>query len=374
MKIEMITTPNALQKAAQRLACEPILACDLEADSMHHYREQVCLIQISTPSESLVIDPLACPDLSVLAPIFADPAKLKIFHGADYDVRSLHRDFAITITNLFDTMVASQFLGEPGFGLAAVLKRRFGVELDKKYQQADWTKRPLPDAMIDYAVSDTTLLLELYQQQKAELIAKGRLEWVLEECELLTQVRMTDKGGEPFSLRFKGASRMPTATLAVLEELLQFRDQEAKKRDLPLFKIFGTEPIREAAERKPCCMEELAEINGFSPALVSRYGKGVLVAVERGKLIDVTTLPTFPKTVRVEKSAAHEARLKKLKKWRAAKAVELGIDPGIMANNSLLDLLSEKPLKASEQLADLPGMKRWQLACFAGELLEQLAS
>jgi ribonuclease D len=369
MNIEMITTLTALQQAVPRLAGEPFLACDLEADSMHHYREQVCLLQISTPTVSLVIDPLACPDLSPLAPLFADPAIRKVFHGADYDVRSLHRDFAITITNLFDTMVASQFLGEPAFGLAAVLKKRFGVELDKRYQQADWTKRPLPAAMIDYAVKDTTLLLELYRQQEAELQARGRLAWVLEECELLTRVRMTERSDEPLVLRFKGASRLAPATLAVLEELLRYRDQEAQRRDLPQFKILGTDTMRELAERKPVSIEDLAGVPGLSSRLVERFGKGILSAVQRGKATPPEEMPRFPQKRRLERSRSQEERLKRLKEWRVAKAAEFGMEPGILANNTLLEALADGVITGPADLAKVAGLKEWQHLVLGPELL-----
>ena len=373
MNIEMITTPAALQQVAARLAGEPILACDLEADSMHHYREQVCLVQISTPTASLVIDPLACPDLSPLAPIFADPSILKIFHGADYDVRSLHRDFGITIENLFDTMVASQFLGEPAVGLAAVLKKRFGVELDKRYQQADWTRRPLPAEMVDYAVKDTTLLLELYRQQTAELERMGRLAWVREECTLLTRVRMTERRDEPLVFRFKGASKLAPATLVVLEELLRFRDQEAERRDLPPFKILGTDTLRELAERKPGAPDELNGIQGLSPRLVERFGKGILAAVQRGRALAPDQAPRFPRRERVERSRSQEERLKRLKEWRTAKADQLRMEPGILANNSLLETLVDQPIKNPAGLASVAGLKGWQLQALGAELLAILA-
>ena len=135
--VPMISTPAGVEDLARRLCREPIIACDLEADSLHHYREKVCLLQFSTPDYSALVDPLAVPDLSALIPVMADPQIRKIFHGADYDIRSLHRDFGIQVENLFDTMIACQFLGEKEVGLAAALKKRFGVELDKQFQKAD---------------------------------------------------------------------------------------------------------------------------------------------------------------------------------------------------------------------------------------------
>ena len=164
MQPDIITTSAALEELCRRLQGEAIVAVDLEADSMHHYREKVCLIQISSARETVLVDPLACSGLAPLGGILADPAVLKVMHGADYDIRSFHRDFGFEVANLFDTMIAAQFLGETEIGLAALLRKRFGVELDKQYQKADWSRRPLEPGMIEYAAKDTAHLIDLYSQ------------------------------------------------------------------------------------------------------------------------------------------------------------------------------------------------------------------
>lgn len=363
--ITMITTQEQLHQAALLFQKQTLLACDLEADSMHHYREQVCLLQISTETENFIIDPLACPDLSPLVPIFADPAIVKIFHGADYDVRMLHRGFGIEINNLFDTMIACQFLGEPAVGLAAVLKKRFNVELDKRYQQADWSRRPLPPEMLDYAATDTSLLQSLYRQLAVELEEKGRLSWVLEECELLSRVRTTERSDAPLAARFKGAARMRPQALAILEGVLRFRDEEAQKKDLPPFKIIGNDSVREIAERNPVSVADLNGISGLSPKLLERYSRSILQAVRDGKKLPPAELPVFATKRKPERSHEQDDRLKKLKEWRTQKSAELGIDAGIMANNALLEELAEL---VSGSLEDYAGFKEWQSAVFGAEL------
>jgi ribonuclease D len=371
-KTEIIVTAAVLERMVGRLGREPLLACDLEADSLHHYQEKVCLIQFSTPRESFLIDPLAFSDLSTLAPVMADPSVRKLFHGADYDIRSLHRDFAIEVCNLFDTMIACQFLGEKEVGLAAVLKKRFGVELDKRYQKADWSKRPLPAGMIDYAVEDTRLLIELYRQLAEELRAKGRLSWVEEECELLSRVRTASRGAEPFFFRFKGAAGMEPRSLAVLEQLLRYRDEKASQRDVPAFKIVGNETIRELAVKMPRKAGELANIAGLTPKLLERYGPGFLDAVAKGMACLPDKLPVFPRLQRPVRDSLQEERLKRLKQWREIRSRELGIDGGILANNALLEALSDADPKKSGEAAALVPMKRWQRAEFGAELMELL--
>jgi ribonuclease D len=368
----MIVTAEGLEQTTARFGREPLLACDLEADSLHHYQEKVCLIQLSIPRESVLIDPLAFADLSALVPVMADPSVRKLFHGADYDIRSLHRDFGIEVNNLFDTMIACQFLGEKEVGLAAVLKKRFGVELDKRYQKADWSKRPLPPGMIDYAVEDTRLLIELYQQLKEELLAKGRLSWVEEECGLLSLVRTASRGAEPFFLRFKGAAVMDPRRLAVLEQLLRFRDEKARQRDLPAFKIVGNDAIRELAVKHPRKAGDLAGVPGLTPKLVERYGQGVLDAIMRGMECPPDSLPVYPRNPRPVRDRLQDERLKRLKAWREEKSRELGIDGGILANNALLEILSEAKHPRGDEEELLAAMKKWQRTAFGAEMMALL--
>jgi len=128
---------------------------------MYHYFEKVCLLQIATESVSYVLDPLALRDLSALKPVFSNPRIRKVFHGADYDIRSLSRDFGFEVENLFDTQMACKFLGLQETGLEALLRERFQVELNKKFQRADWSKRPLSRDMLEYAAMDGNYLIPL---------------------------------------------------------------------------------------------------------------------------------------------------------------------------------------------------------------------
>src|SRR5512146_2676543 len=144
-----------LDDALARAAAQPVVAIDTEADSLHSYFDKVCLIQMSAGSDDLVIDPLARVDLQAFGRILADPGITKIFHGGDYDLRILNRDFGFTISNFVDTMVCAQLLGYEAFGLAALLDRHFGVKVNKAHQRADWAMRPLPPDMLDYAAMDT---------------------------------------------------------------------------------------------------------------------------------------------------------------------------------------------------------------------------
>lgn len=369
---EIISTPDGLEQLVRNYCNETLLAFDLEADSMHHYREKVCLIQVATSTEAVLIDPLVLPDISSLASLLVDPAIRKVFHGADYDVRSMRRDFSVQVNNLFDTMIACQFLGEKEVGLAAVLKKRYGVDLDKRYQKADWSKRPLEPAMIAYAAADTSLLVPLYRQLESELVAKGRLAWVEEESMLLSQAAAAERDNKPLFYRFKGADKMDPRTLAVLEELLQLRDEKARLSDRPPFKILSHETLSLLAEKKPRKNMDLFALSALSPNQTDRYGSEILKAVGRGVSLADDRLPSFPRPARLRRDRLKIERCKKLKLWRETRSAEMGLYAGVLANNNLLEALSDLVPRNMEELEKVPALRQWQRDEFGAELLAEL--
>lgn len=356
---EIITGAARLAEVTALLARQKEIAVDLEMDSLHHYREKVCLIQISTRSQSWLIDPLALGDLSPLAGPLSDPDMLVVMHGSDYDIRSLHRDFGIEVNNLFDTMIAARFLGIPEFGLAALLRVRFGVELDKKYQKADWSKRPLSPEMSAYAVADTSYLLPLYDQLRAELLQKGRLSWFEEECRLVCQARVTEKEG-PLFLYCKGAGKLKGRSLAMLEELLQLRDRQAKTLDRPPFKVLSAETLQEIADSAPRTMSDLSRIKGMTPGQIERYGAAILQAVATGMEIPEERLPHFPRTRKNDLVDGAKERLKRLKHWREQRSTELGLEPGVLAPNWLLESVADFVPATDSALESVSGVRQWQ--------------
>lgn len=368
----MITTDIQLKQVADLLAQQTEIAVDLEMDSLHHYQEKVCLIQVSTRQQNWLIDPLACQNLSALAGPLGDPAIQVVMHGSDYDIRSMHRDFNLEVTELFDTMVAARFLGISEFGLAALLSARFGIELDKKYQKADWSKRPLSREMCSYAVADTSDLLPLYDQFREELQQKGRMAWFEEECRLVCQVRVTEKEG-PLFLYCKGAGKMKGRSLAILEELLQLRDSQSKALDRPPFKVLSAETLQEIAEIKPRTLSELSRVKGMTPGQISRHAAGILAAVTRGLEIPEENIPHYPRTERAELSEGTKERIKNLKLWRQRLSKELDLDPGVLAPNWLLESLADAQCRSIEQLDSIPGMREWQKQLFGSDLITTLA-
>ena len=365
---EMINDTARLLEVTGFLADETELALDLEMDSLHHYREKICLIQIATRAGRWLIDPLALKDLSALSKLLKSDDTLIVIHGADYDIRSLHRDFGIEIGNLFDTMIAARFLGHAEFGLAVLLKTQFGVELDKRYQKSDWSKRPLPPEMLAYAAADVAYLLRLYDQLQEDLISQGRLEWLQEECALVCATRLIEKEG-PLFLSCKGAAKLDGRSLAILDNLLQLRDFWANKLDRPLFKVFSVETLIEIAEKKPKNSDELSAIKGISPGQIKRYADRILSIIASCLNLLEAKLPSFPRNVRTEPCEKAKKRLKSLKLWRKEKSVSLTLDPGVIAPNWLLERIASVGPVAPEDLNNITGMRDWQKGAYGAEIL-----
>ncbi len=367
----ILTTTEQVVEFAAGLTRHAVIAVDLEADSMHHYQEKVCLLQFTAERQTLLIDPLAGADLSALRPVMADPQIRKIFHAADYDIRCLARDFAIEISGLFDTMICCQFIGEERFGLADILGKYFGLELDKKYQRADWTRRPLSPEMIRYAAGDTECLQQLVEILEEKVKALGRHDWVAEEFSLLEKARFAELAG-PLCLRFKGAGKLTGRQLGILEELLQWRDQEAKRRDLPHFKVMGNKTLLQLSLQAPVGVRSMVGIEGLPPRLVDRYGKALMQSITRGVELAEDALPIFPRGERREKDPAADKRFIQLKDWRKKAAIQLELDPGVLINNATLEQVARAYPRDAQALAGLGVLKNWQLRELGGGMLQAL--
>jgi ribonuclease D len=366
---EWIETSSRLREMARILGQAEIIGVDLESDSFYHYYEKVCLLQIATESASYVLDPLALRDLSVLHTVFSNRGVRKVFHGADYDIRSLYRDFQLEVNNLFDTQLACQFLGYPETGLEAVLRNRFQVELNKKFQRSDWSRRPLSPEMVEYAAMDGQYLIPLARELERELEEKDRSSWVEEECLFLTRVRFTPPSHAPLYLKVKGAGRLDPMSLAVLKALLEFREAQAQKADLPPFKVIRNEPLLELAIKKPLSLEEMETGRALSRKEIDRYGTHLLRGIHRALAIPEKDLPLYPREARPDWPKDVHNRIKALKIWRDQRAKELVMEPGILINNTLITALALKNPQSLKEMEEIPGLKIWFKDHFGQEIL-----
>jgi ribonuclease D len=367
MDVSWIDSTEALTAWAKGLNGAP-LAVDTEADSFHHYREKVCLVQLSSGGRDALVDPLGDLDMEPLRACLSDASVPKVLHGSDYDIRLLSRDFGLVISGLSDTMIAARLLGEPAVGLAALLEKFLGVALDKAHQRADWSKRPLPDGMRQYAVEDTRHLEALSAILDERLVEKGRAAWVREECLRLESVRWRDRRDEdpePYR-RTKGARSLDRAGLAVLRELWAWRDATARKRDKPLFRVLRDETLLALAKTPPASIGDLTRVAGVPDSLVrSPSGLDIVDAARRGMAVPEDDRPVLRVDVKQRLEPAVETRIARIRERRDRIALELALDPSVLASRAVVEDMAKR-WEAGEDAWAVAELRAWQI-----ELLRQ---
>jgi len=364
-----IDRQQPFDEASARISAQPTIAVDTEADSLHSYFDKVCLIQISIPGEDLVIDPLSRIDIGAFGRVLADANVTKILHGGDYDLRILNRDFGYTVTNLVDTMICAQLLGYPAIGLAALLERHFGLQVDKAHQRADWAMRPLPKDMLEYAAMDTRHLIALAGKLREELLALGRWEWAQEEFARLEQVRYRENDEEVETWRkVKNLGNLDRRSLAIFRDLYLWRDRMARSADRPPFKIIGNDALIETAKAKTAAMPEIARIKGMSRYHIDRYGRDIASTIRRSLDVPDAELPDKNEPKAWLRDRALENRIERLKKVRDRVAQDLKIEPSVLAPRHVLSSI------ATSGNLDVPAMREWQKKLIGEAMLAALTA
>jgi ribonuclease D len=369
---KIIETEKNLKAVVPELKKSVAIAVDLEADSMFNFKERVCLVQMAVPGMTLVIDTLKVNNLSALKSLFLNRSIQKIFHGADYDIRSLFRDFGIEVSNLFDTELACRFLGIRETGLDSMLKERFNVNVDKRFQKKDWSNRPLSKEMVEYAARDVVHLKSLACMLQKELQEKGRLEWVNEECRLLSKVRSVLSGNGPLFVKCKGAGHLDPRSLAVLEELLKFRLKAAEKKNRPVFKIISTLSLLEISRKKPVTVNQMQKFQAVSSKQIGMYGEKIISAVKRGMEVPEKRLPVYPRMRAPILKPEIPGRVSAIKKWRDGVAEELKIDPAMLFNKALMTAIAVQKPDNLKSLGKVEGIRNWQKKEFGKKIIEIL--
>jgi ribonuclease D len=369
-RIRLIQQQDDFDRLVSRLRKEPLVAVDTEAASFHRFLDRVYLLQLSSRTETAVVDPLAISRLDLLGELLADSRIEIVFHDADYDLRLLENQYGFRANHLFDTRIAAQLLNEPGVGLAALLEKYLGVQLDKRFQRADWSARPLTPEMLEYAAADTRHLPALRDQLRARLQELNRLDWAEEEFQVLSIApRLAGEPEEPAYLRMKGAKALKGRSLAILRELFQWREELARRTDKAAFRILNNEPLLFMAKSPPRDLATLKSVRGISPDQAQRRGKEILEAVERALQIPDSELPRVERRPRYQPDPAFEARLERLKAVRNTLAQRYELAPGVLCPNGVLEAIARVNPDKPEQLAQIRELRRWQVREIGGELL-----
>lgn len=363
-----VDTPAGLAALIERLRAAPRFALDTESNSMHVYRERICLVQVSLPELDAIIDPFAV-DLRPLGPVLADPAIEKVMHGADYDILCFKRELGLPIVGLHDTMIAARVLGWPQHGLGAILLERFGVRLDKRMQRFDWGQRPLPAAALEYARHDTRLLLALRELQALELDAAGHADELAHACLRQTRVEPRPSRADALGMwRVKGARELPPAGRAVLHALHELREGVAKELDRPVFRVMTDEVLMALARHPPRDEAELAAVRGLHPALRGAGRVRLQEAIEAG----LSAEPPRPPPVDRGPSREVVARFDALRAWRKAAAAERGVEPDLVLGKDALMAVAVANPGTPEELRACEALDDWELPRYGAAVLRAL--
>lgn len=363
-----VASPAALEKMLMALAGQPFLAVDTESNSLFAYQEQTCLIQFSVPGGDYLIDPLTLPDLSVLEPLFADPRVEKVFHAAEYDLICMKRDFSFEFNNIFDTMAAARILGRTSLSLGAILAEEFGLELDKRYQRANWGKRPLTAEMLDYARLDSHYLIELRHRMHAALQKAGLLDLALEDFARACQVSIPETNGNNENIwRLVKKQDITPRQAAILQELVNYRNRQAQAADLPPFKILNNDVLLAAALACPATIGELETAGILKGRSLQRHGRAFLRAVQKGM-----QNPPVNRPARQRPDERYLARIDRLKEWRKIKASEKGVESDVILPRDTLEEIARVNPAGLDDLAPLMQLLPWRLNHYGQEIVQSI--
>lgn len=375
-----VADADALADVCEQARARGRLALDTEADSLHSYFHKLCLVQLSWDGVHAIIDPLALGHAAMrpLAELLADRGVVKTLHGADYDIRVLHRDLGVRMRNVRDTQVAAQLLGEAQTGLAALVEHELGITLDKRFQRADWGERPLAPELIAYAAGDTAFLAALEERLVARLDALGRRSWWEEECAALEEIHWEPPVNDGLAFdRVKGAARLHGAKRDRLAALHAWREEQAAAADLPPFRLLRNEVLLALADEPPANLEELAKVPGIGKSIPRRFGNAVLRL-----LAEAPAVPPRVQRARAPVDAVREARVRELRAARDSLAKELAVESGVLAPRALLDAVVGRLPESESELLDClerqwrtevlsphlrPVLARWRAGTGAGD-------
>ncbi|MBR0701213.1 ribonuclease D [Bradyrhizobium sp. 62B] len=361
--MDLITTTADLAAACSRLAKHPVITVDTEFLRETTYYPLLCVVQMASAEEAIVIDTLAAGiDLKPFFELMANESVLKVFHAARQDIEIIWHQANIIPHPVFDTQVAAMVLGY-GDSIAydALVEKVTGHRPDKTHRFTDWSRRPLTKEQMHYAVSDVTHLRDVFAALDADLKKRRRSEWVSIEMEVLTSPRTYDFHPERAWERLKTRVRKPK-DLAVLMEVAAWREQEAQSRDVPRGRVLRDEAVTDIATHAPTTLEKLAHLRSVPKGFEkSKWGADIVAAVERGLARDFATLPKLEKPRNNNNGAAIVELLKVLLRMTAEKHA---VASKVIAT---VDDLEEI---AADDEADVPALRGWRRELFGDAALK----
>ena len=347
------------------------IVIDTESDSLYHYHQKICLIQIATEAgSSYLLDPLEGFPVEALRPLFERRDLTKVFHGADYDIALLKAKAGIGVRNLYDTMIAAKFLGRTEVGLQATLRDELGLTISKGNQKDDWSARPLSDEQLHYALTDVNHLLDVVAKQHAALEEKGRLHWVQEECEALESLNGLPGKPDPREVfrDVKGVSALPPRGLAIFRELIACREQIADEIDLPPFRVAVNEALLSLAHTEKDGGKEALLNTIRRREYVDRFHEALILGLQ----VPETEIPALERGRRIELPLAQQRRVAAMKEWRKAAATRIGLELSLVIPQRLIDKIADRNPGTLDELRAVDGLRRWRVEAFGEEILRAI--
>ncbi len=364
----VIATDAQLTELVRKINAADRVGIDTEADSLHSYREKLCLLQISAPAvagivdaggerhefekhpdhrsrlqDDFIVDPLSNLDLAPLRRAL-EPREI-VLHAADYDLRMLRRGLNFTATRIFDTVIAARLLGIREFSLGALVKRFFGVELHKHSQKANWALRPLPPRMLKYAVDDVHYLLLLAAKLEVELERVQRRDWFRQSCERAIELAATGRERTQDELwRVAGAGALDPHTGAVLRALWQWRETEAEMADRPPFHILQSRELLKAAGS--FTSGRVPDYKHFSARRRQTFREAAKTALQSPQ----SEWPVMRRRSGSRPTAEMRRRADQLRERRDRLAEQLGLEQSFIASRSALEAIAADPSRAAALL------------------------
>ena len=351
----VISTAQQLNELISHVDRHDRVAIDTEADSLHCYREKLCLLQVSLPEGDFLVDPLAENDLSALASALS--RREIVLHGADYDLRLLRRALDFRPTRVFDSVIAARLLGVREFSYAALVEKYFGVELAKGSQKANWALRPLSSKMEEYARNDTHYLLSLAEKLEKQLIERDRLEWFQQSCERAIALAAIDRERDIEELwRIPGSGLIRGREAAILRALWYWRDREAQRFDRPSFHILRNDQLLEIA--RAAARGETPQFRHFS----ERRTRDFQATIEAALALKEEEWPESRRRRGERPTREMERAADVMRKRRDEAAHELKIEAAFIAPRSAIDAIAADRSRADQLLVpwqrDLLGLTK----------------
>ena len=361
--MNIITDTAALEAACERLAGHDYITVDTEFLREKTFWPVLCLIQVASVDDEYIIDPLADGiDLAPFWALMADEAVLKVFHAARQDVEIVVHLAGLVPKPLFDTQVAAAVCGYgESVGYGALVAQTTKGSIDKTSQFTDWSRRPLTQKQLDYAMADVTWLREVYEHLRDRLAAKNRTSWMEQEMAPLTDMATYDVAPEDAWRRLKSRARKPIE-LETLKHVAAWRERQARERDIPRGRVLKDDALQEVAVQRPTTKEQLADLravpNGFEN---SRNAQGLLDAVAAALAVPADELPKLPK--RRTTSDATQSATELLKVLLRIVSERESVGARVIASADDLERI------AADDDADVPALKGWRREMFGRQAL-----